>query len=56
MTPFAAVSPTKLAAAVYAYGVATGDFYGDGWIDFAIANDGVGFITVFPSRNTEAGS
>lgn len=33
------------------YGVATGDFDGDGRIDFAIANDGVEHITVFLSRN-----
>ncbi|MCH8124084.1 MAG: VCBS repeat-containing protein [Bacteroidetes bacterium] len=32
------------------YGVATGDFDGDGRIDFAIANDGVDHITVFLSR------
>lgn len=23
------------------YGLATGDFDGDGWVDFAVANDGV---------------
>jgi hypothetical protein len=33
------------------YGVATGDFDGDGRIDFAIANDGVEHITVFLSRS-----
>jgi hypothetical protein len=33
------------------YGVATGDFDGDGRTDFAIANDGVEYITVFLSRN-----
>jgi hypothetical protein len=33
------------------YGVATGDFDGDGRIDFAIANNGVEHITVFLSRS-----
>ncbi|MFQ5530803.1 MAG: FG-GAP repeat domain-containing protein [Gemmatimonadota bacterium] len=33
----------------YPYGVATGDFDGDGRIDFAIANDGADYITVFLS-------
>ena len=32
------------------YGVATGDFDGDGQTDFAIANDGAEHITVFLSR------
>jgi hypothetical protein len=32
------------------YGVATGDFDGDGRIDFAIANGGAEYITVFLSR------
>ncbi len=34
------------------YGVATGDFDGDGRIDFAIANDGVEHITVFLSTGS----
>ncbi len=33
------------------YGVATGDFDGDGRIDFAIANNGVEHITVFLTRS-----
>ncbi len=33
------------------YGVATGDFDGDGQIDFAIANDRAEHITVFLSRS-----
>ena len=43
-------------SAGHPYGVATGDFDGDGRIDFAIANDGVEYITLYPSRSTEAGS
>lgn len=39
----------------YAYGVATGDFDGDGRIDFAIANEGVDYITVFLSRSIATG-
>ncbi|MCZ6916434.1 MAG: VCBS repeat-containing protein [Gemmatimonadetes bacterium] len=35
----------------YPYGFATGDFDGDGLVDFAIANDGVDQVTVFLSRN-----
>jgi hypothetical protein len=35
----------------YPYGVTTGDFDGDGRIDFAVANDAVDHITVFLSRN-----
>ena len=37
------------------YGVATGDFDGDGRIDFAIANNGVEYITVFLSRSQRGG-
>ena len=33
------------------YGICTGDFDGDGRIDFAIANYGVEYITIFLSRN-----
>jgi hypothetical protein len=33
------------------YGAATGDFDGDGSADFAIANDGVEYISVFLSRS-----
>jgi hypothetical protein len=33
------------------YGATTGDFNGDGRTDFAIANDGVEFISVFLSRS-----
>jgi hypothetical protein len=32
------------------YGLATGDFDGDGRTDFAVANDGAEEITVFLSR------
>ena len=32
------------------YGFATGDFDGDGRVDFAIANDGTDQVTVFLSR------
>ncbi len=35
----------------YPYGFATGDFDGDGRVDFAIANDGADQITVFLSRS-----
>jgi hypothetical protein len=41
----------RMEAAGHPYGVATGDFDGDGQVDFAIANDGVDYITVFLSRN-----
>lgn len=37
------------------YGVTTGDFDGDGRIDFVIANDGVEYITVFLSQKSEVG-
>ena len=46
----------RIDLAGHPYGVATGDFDGDGRIDFAIANDGANYITVFLSRSTEAGS
>jgi len=32
------------------YGVATGDFDGDGRVDFALANDGVDYVSVFLTR------
>ena len=41
----------RLGLAGNPYGVATGDFDGDGRIDFAIANNGVEYITVFLSRS-----
>ncbi|MCZ6756287.1 MAG: VCBS repeat-containing protein [Gemmatimonadetes bacterium] len=41
----------RIDSAGHPYGVATGDFDGDGRIDFAIANDGVEYITVFLSRS-----
>ncbi len=41
----------RIDSAGHPYGVATGDFDGDGRIDFAIANDGVQHITVFLSRS-----
>ncbi len=41
----------RIESAGHPYGVATGDFDGDGRIDFAIANDGAEYITVFLSRN-----
>jgi hypothetical protein len=41
----------RIDLAGHPYGVATGDFDGDGRIDFAIANDGVEHITVFLSRS-----
>jgi len=51
-------SPTlyRFDLAGHPYGVATGDFDGDGRLDFAIANDGVEYITVFLSRSTDTGS
>ena len=51
-------SPTlyRFESAGHPYGVATGDFDGDGRIDFAIANDGVEYITVFLSRSIATGS
>jgi hypothetical protein len=41
----------RIDSAGHPYGVATGDFDGDGRMDFAIANDGVEHITVFLSRS-----
>ncbi len=32
------------------YGLATGDFDGDGRVDFAVANDGVDYVSVFLTR------
>ena len=32
------------------YGLATGDFDGDGRVDFAVANDAVDYVSVFLTR------
>ena len=32
------------------YGLATGDFDGDGRVDFAVANDGADYVSVFLTR------
>ena len=32
------------------YGLATGDFDGDGRVDFAVANDGMDYVSVFLTR------
>jgi hypothetical protein len=41
----------RMESAGHPYGVATGDFNGDGQMDFAIANDGEEHITVFLSSS-----
>lgn len=46
------LTPIRMNLVGNPYGVTTGDFDGDGHVDFAVANDGVEYISLFLSRGS----